>query len=622
MRAPSFSAPARSAAVVVALAAATGCGDAAEATSHAAPTAEVVSASARAPLPAPRPVAARRQLDGRAFPDKVLALTWDDGPDVHTLELARYLRAERVAGTFFVVRAWIDGVSSDPGAGRGVFATGHAALPVLGELVRLGHRVGNHTANHVLLDAVPPVEVVRQLREDELALEPWLTGELRAVRAPGGAWSASASAAVDGDPRLADLVGPVRWDIDAKDWETSLYCLSDKPALECEPAAPRGALRVRPEVVARRYVAAIEAAGHGIVLLHDRVGHVGSRYALDIAHLLVPALRAKGYVFAAPVLAFSPPSPRARDASAWAAVDPASVRVADRDGDGHADVCGRSRHGVVCARALPRQGGRPFALGEAEVCAPAPRDRVGAALLADPDTELELGDVDGDRRADLCVVHGAHGIACGLADAAGRFGPLRSWLAEGPHAGDDGAASALMLGDLDGDGRADACVRASAAIACARSAGRAFEPLRAWLAETHDSPIDGSTALGDVDGDGRDDLCFLHEGGVACALSTGHAFGPARGWSVAAAPLVDRAATLVLGDLNDDGRDDLCVHEDAGVACALSTGRGFARASVWLSAKAFPLARDATLALGDASGDGRADLCGLDAAGIDCALAP
>ena len=34
----------------------------------------------------------RAQRDGRGFPEGVLALTWDDGPDVNTLALGEYLR--------------------------------------------------------------------------------------------------------------------------------------------------------------------------------------------------------------------------------------------------------------------------------------------------------------------------------------------------------------------------------------------------------------------------------------------------------------------------------------------------------------------------------------------------
>ena len=185
------------------------------------------------PLPKSRP-----QLDGRSFPNKVLALTWDDGPDVNTLALASYLSREHVSGTFFVVREWSGGLSADPGSGNHEFETGYEYLPILGDLVQLGHRVGNHTSNHVLLTQVGPALADEELKGNQESIDPFLTNELRIFRAPGGAWGARASRATDADPYLVDLVGPVRWDIDRKDWESSLDCRSSRPAAECEPRWP------------------------------------------------------------------------------------------------------------------------------------------------------------------------------------------------------------------------------------------------------------------------------------------------------------------------------------------------------------------------------------------------
>ncbi len=399
--------------------------------SHDAGTSPPPSALAEPSPPAPR--APRASLDGRSFPDKVLAMTWDDGPDTGTLALARYLHDEHVPATFFVVGAWIAGLSEEPGQGADVFATGHQAIPVLGALVALGHHVANHTLNHVLLADAPAAVVDHQLRADEEAIEPFLRGGLRLFRAPGGAWSASASAVVDGDPVLSRLVGPVRWDVDGKDWEGSLYCRSEHPALECERAAPVAmgapgpnppgrASRVKPGIIAQRYLAAAESAGHGIVLLHDRVGHVGSDYALQVAKALIPALARRGFVFAAPVLRFSPfaphaalpesarpPPPPAQLAAATealgAAVDPATIRFGDINGDGLSDVCGRSPEGLLCALA----SGPSFL--KATMWLPEMSDAAGWAPHG---ASLQLVDVDGDGRADACA-QGSAGVVCALA---------------------------------------------------------------------------------------------------------------------------------------------------------------------------------------------------------------
>jgi peptidoglycan/xylan/chitin deacetylase (PgdA/CDA1 family) len=544
----------------------------------------------------------RPPIRGTDFPDGVLALTWDDGPDANTLELARWLHERRVAGTFFVVGEWIDGVSDEPGVGTGVYATGHRHLPVLRELAALGHRIGNHTENHALLDGAPTAAVAAQLAQDQHAIDPFLRNELRMFRVPGGAWSGSATAAL-ADPLLRELVGPFRWDIDGKDWESSLYCRAAPD--ECEPGPIPGRTRVRPDVVARRYVARAEGERRGIVLLHDRVGHVGSRYALDVARELVPALEARGFVFAAPVLEFGPLARRLTIAKA--ARDASLVSFADLDGDGHADLCRDELGELACAREET-----------AHDAAGMPRAAFGRLkpTLRLPETTraMDVADVDGDGRADVCVVD-RDDVSCAIAGPHG-FRPLRRWSA--------GVAAwpepSLRLADVDGDGRADACARSGDAIVCARSTGKSFGAPGTWLA--HSSLAAGDRLeLADLDGDGRADVCGLHlssgeaaPDGVACARSNGRRFAASTRWS--APGDLAGPAVLRLGDLNGDGRADVCAGASDGVTCALSSGRDFKRASRWSTAPA------RGLRLADVNGDRRADMCVVTSERVDCGLAP
>ncbi|APR75619.1 Polysaccharide deacetylase, caspase activity [Minicystis rosea] len=434
---------------------AAGCDDLAAETTAEAPTgvstAPPAAASASASAGAPTTPPARPQLDGRAFPEKVLALTWDDGPDAGTLELADYLHREGVSATFFVVSEWVEGVSSEPGEGHNVLDTGHARLPILGDLVALGHRLGNHTRHHVLLNDADAATVAAELRENQAAIDPWTSNDLHLFRVPGGAWNAAASAAVEADPITRNLVGPIRWDIDGKDWESSLYCRSSRPALECEPAAPGHGARVKPAVVARRYLAAIESARRGIVLFHDRVGHVGSHYALDLAHLVIPELLARGYVFAAPVLAFSRPALRAGAPRRT----PAEDALADVDGDGKPDHCSKAGAGIACT---PSRGSRRAS----------PTAWTAGEDFADADT-VRFGDINGDHRADVCARTRA-GIACALSTGHA-FTRASIWLraddlaAAGLTSAE--AVASLQLGDVDGDGRADLCGQSAAGRLCA-----------------------------------------------------------------------------------------------------------------------------------------------------------
>lgn len=533
---------------------------------------------------------ARTDVRGNVFPEGVLALTWDDGPDRHTLDLARFLRSRRISGSFFVVREWSDVVSAEPGEGADRYATGYAHLPILGDLVALGHRIGNHSDGHAILDGVSSATIIEQLGRGQAMIDRHLVNELRMFRPPGGFWSDASSTAID-TPAFVSTVGPIRWDIDEKDWEGSLYCRSRRPAAECEPTENADPSRVRARVVAMRYLATVDRYRRGIVLLHDRVGDVGSTYALDVARALVPALEARGYVFAAPVLAFTRFRSRSNDGLAF---DDGSLRVADVDGDGRADLCGDRDGELLCARSAPSQeseNAMPVTtFGAAMPTAHPPEGARGAALA----------DVDADGRADVCFLRDDD-VRCVTAG-----GGARTWSeALGAH-GDAGAS--LRLADIDGDGRADACVSDGDGVVCAISTGASFGRARTWIDASTLDPA--RIELADVDGDGRADAC---SGGV-CALSTGRSFGAPSRWS--SARELAGAEGARFGDLNGDGRADVCAPTAEGVACAFSNGRTFTAPSVWLDA------RVVEIELADVNGDGRADLCALAGGDVMCGLAP
>jgi len=80
----------------------------------------------------------------------------------------------------------------------------------------------------------------------------------------------------------ADHVGPVGWDIDGNDWEL----WQD---------------RVGPQEVTEVYLAAIEVAGRGIVLMHDSTADSEfikqGNAAYEATRLLVPELVRRGYTF-------------------------------------------------------------------------------------------------------------------------------------------------------------------------------------------------------------------------------------------------------------------------------------------------------------------------------------
>lgn len=347
----------------------------------------------------------REGIDGSAFPEGVIALTWDDGPDRETVALARYLHSAHITATFFVVGEWIDGVSNEPGIGAHRFETGYRKMPsALATISALGHRIGAHTENHALLTDLSYAEAARQLSDCQEAIDAYVKSDLKMFRAPGGAWDPEVAAATRGE-LLAGAIGPIRWDVDAKDWDRSLHC-RDAPTEECEPSvAPEGGTRVRATVMAKRYLEAIEARKRGIVLLHDRVGAVGGSYALDVARALIPELVKRDYVFAPPVLAFSDLKARPRPPEASDSFTPAGIGQplrGDLNGDGRADTCVVD---VAKREARCALSGANGPRGET-VWASLPADVVSAALV----------DITHDGRADLCVtVESKRDVLCGSA---------------------------------------------------------------------------------------------------------------------------------------------------------------------------------------------------------------
>jgi hypothetical protein len=195
-----------------------------------------------------------------------------------------------------------------------------------------------------------------------------------------------------------------------------------------------------------------------------------------------------------------------------------------------------------------------------------------------------MADVDGDGRADLCV-RAAAGMLCYRSTADGfaeRFelGDLSNdaGFAEPPYYG------TIRMGDVDGDGLADLCARSAEGMRCWRSLGDGFDSAFEgpdWADEHGWSPVSywSTIRLSDVDGDGRADLCARAAAGFRCHLSEGTSFGEAitgPSWSDDSG-WGDHAnySTIRLADIDGDGDQDVCARANAGIVCARWNGAGF-----------------------------------------------
>jgi hypothetical protein len=175
-----------------------------------------------------------------------------------------------------------------------------------------------------------------------------------------------------------------------------------------------------------------------------------------------------------------------------------------------------------------------------------------------------LGDFDGDGRADPCVFRSGRF----LCDTAHDYGSAETQESFGQ------AGDIPLLGDIDGDGRADACVFRDGRFLCdSAHDGQVHEDVR--LGEPGDVPL-----LGDADDDGRADPCLFRGGRFLC--DTDH-----DGASDREIHFGQPGDVPFLVDFDADGSTEACVYRLTGLLCDTGHDGG---------------AAETTLAFGDGSG--------------------
>lgn len=243
-----------------------------------------------------QPVLQSGNIYGNGLPAKTVILTYDDGPDEHTLELAQYLSEQGVHATFFIngkrfCKSWSGDTCVEPPETRAcndgqeqapVAAPIYYRESVLDQVIALGHRIGNHTTDHCHLDGQKdPEDFAFELQGTQTIIDRHVCDGLFLFRAPFGAWNAGAATLAKAVPALDKLVGPINWDVDFGDYD----CFQkNKSIQECGDG----------------YLAILEKRPNknGIFLHHDRPEfNVGSDGPVKLAQYLVPKLKERGYAF-------------------------------------------------------------------------------------------------------------------------------------------------------------------------------------------------------------------------------------------------------------------------------------------------------------------------------------
>jgi len=215
-----------------------------------------------APAPAnPAPALREAEIDGTKLPEKVLVLSFDDGPHpVYTEEIQAILQRFQAPALFFEVGRNIGSVAPDGAVKLGPLSKLTAGL------VGDGFVVGNHSYTHAQLNKETGKPLDLEIGETDTLLKAIPGAHSSLFRFPYGARGPVQMQAIE-----AYHLRSVLWNIDSLDW--------------ADPV---------PSSVADRVLKGIAEEKRGIILFHDIHDRAGK-----VLPDLIPRLRGEGYRFAA-----------------------------------------------------------------------------------------------------------------------------------------------------------------------------------------------------------------------------------------------------------------------------------------------------------------------------------
>ena len=205
---------------------------------------------------------------------KVVALTFDDGPNANTLRVLETLKAHGIKATFFIVGQ-----------------KGAKNPDLVRRIAEEGHLLANHTADHKQLTsrfAASPHLLFGQLRKVHDQIAPYIHAYDRLFfRAPYGSWRSEHAALLNADPDLKHYIGPIFWDVGGDTIVTAKGYVWASADWDCWRRGWSA------ETCGNGYLREIERKQGGVVLIHD----IHAKSAAMIAQM-VPILVNDGYRFA------------------------------------------------------------------------------------------------------------------------------------------------------------------------------------------------------------------------------------------------------------------------------------------------------------------------------------
>jgi peptidoglycan/xylan/chitin deacetylase (PgdA/CDA1 family) len=550
------------------------------------------------------------------LPKGLISLTYDDGPGPGTVELAKWLYNEHICATFFVVGA------SDPGGG-------FKNYPYLDSLIFYGQRIGNHTYNHRDLTQLSCADAKYQIGYNQSFIDPLVNNNLTYFTPPWFEWNKSLSQCMHEDATLDHLRGPVGMTYDTHDYGFR----QDESADQCANKFLSDSLNVMK----------FSRGDGGIIKMHDFNSYTDQYFALQETKIIVQYLKSIGYTFVSPTVEFSPAitnlvrAGEFSDEQHWSTEQFQSMRLADVNGDGKADLICRNAEGVHVALSIG------FGFTNEQLWSSEFSD--GKGWTTSTCGPIRFADVNGDHKADL-IIRGNHGIQVAISNGGG-FEPSSLWTNyfsddSMPQWKEIGYYGTIRAADVNGDGLADIIGRGPEGIFVSLSSSASFLQPTLWTNEYSDrSSIPwkearyGSTfQLADVNGDGMADLIVRGPNGILVSLSTGNGFQFSSLWSSSFSDLSgwgsdpDYYGAIRVGDVNGDGMADIIARGKDGIHVLLSNGRAFMQDVLWYHSTFSDRAGykspyyGSTLQCADINGDHRCDYILRSLDGIGGAVAP